>query len=121
MRQDSIRSGWENDFSSEISYEISSSSPQIIDLVVAIENVIRIARRAARRSLSHNSVDCRIDARRLHPVSMHSIMVADQVAVSDEGPPAQVALVVLTWRRNSWVVGKLIEEMIYRQSEFVCE
>lgn len=77
-------------------------SPEVTYLRTVVKTVVR------RRGLGHNSIDCSVDARSLNAVSMDTIMMTYQVAVTDERPSAEIALVVLTCRTvNSNVNGEL--------------
>jgi hypothetical protein len=49
------------------------------------------------RRLCYNSVDRRVDGRMLHSISVHSIVVTNQIRIPNESPSTEGTFVVLAW------------------------
>lgn len=69
--------------------------PQITYLS-AVKDTTRVAWQGG--SLRHNRIDSGVYVWRLYSISVHSVVVTNQVAVSNEGSATQVTLVILTYK-----------------------
>lgn len=77
--------------------------PQIPNLSIAIENIVWLVwadGRTDSSGLCNDSVDSRVYAWSLNSITMHSIVVTNQVTVTDESSATKRAFVVLTCGNN---------------------